>query len=115
MLQSTQMLLFHLVFENPEAQLLARWPENQIPSLPPADLSAEQSFFTLACNPLLEIQATLSGQEKQCNDVVFFKNCMDMFQTQKGSNECLFNTDAQYANFWGHSFHQATKRRLNNR
>ena len=30
-------------------------------------------------------------------------------QTQKGSNECLFNTDTQYADFWGNPLYQATK------
>ena len=106
------------MLENPAAQLLARWPKNQIPSLPPVDLSAEQSFFTLARNPLLEIQATLFGQEKQCTDeylfvFVFFKNCMDVIQTQKGSNEHLFNTDTQYAHFWGNPLYQATKQHFN--
>ena len=36
-----------------------------------------------------------------------------MIQTQKGSNERLFNTDTQYANFQGNPLYQATKRHLN--
>ena len=30
-------------------------------------------------------------------------------QTQKGSNECLLNTDTQYANLWGNPLYQATR------
>ena len=35
-----------------------------------------------------------------------------MIQTRKGSNERLFNTDTQYANFQGNPLYQATKQHL---